>query len=122
MESLFYKIESWNKEEEGAEAEIKIDPSHPLFKGHFPQIPILPGACMVQLTHHLTEKYMNRKMTFVKAVQIKFMAMVNPETTPLLKSSLKIKNTEKNLFRVDHQLAFGDNICFKIAVFYSVND
>lgn len=118
---MFYKIENWNIKEEGAESQIIIDPAHPLFKGHFPQIPILPGACMVQLTHHLTEKYLNRKMTFIKAVQIKFMAMVNPEKTPLLKSNFKIKGLEDNTYRVDHQLAFDEIICFKISAFYTYN-
>ena len=122
MNSLFYKLENWNSKDEGAESEIILDPAHPLFKGHFPQIPILPGACMVQLTHHLTEKYLEKKMTFVRAAQIKFMAMVNPETTPNLKSNFKIKNTEDNIFRVDHQLAFDETVCFKISVFYSTND
>ncbi|MBC7387919.1 MAG: hypothetical protein H7329_01790 [Opitutaceae bacterium] len=116
---MFYKIENWSKKEEGAESQIIIDPAHPLFKGHFPQIPILPGACMVQLTHHLTEKYLDRKMTFIRAVQIKFMAMVNPETTPLLKSNFKIKSQEDGTYRVDHQLSFDEITSFKISVFYA---
>ena len=32
-----------------SEVWVEIDPTHPIFEGHFPDQPVLPGVCMVQI-------------------------------------------------------------------------
>ena len=121
MSQPFYKVTSWSATEAGAESELLLDKDHPLFQGHFPGLPILPGACMVQLTHHLADKFLEKKTTFVRASQVKFMAMVNPLNFPVLKSSLKFTQTDPQTCRIDHQMTFEGTVCFKISAFYSHN-
>jgi 3-hydroxyacyl-[acyl-carrier-protein] dehydratase len=57
---------------------IKIDANNEIFKGHFPNIPILPGACMIQIIKEIVEKSINKKIIFKEIGQIKFLSMVNP--------------------------------------------
>ena len=34
-----------------ARAEVRIDPSEPVFAGHYPDFPIFPGVCVVECVH-----------------------------------------------------------------------
>ena len=121
MSESFYKIIHSTKTEEGAEVDLLLDSKHPLFAGHFPGMPILPGACMVQLTHHLVNKHFGGDTTFIKAAQIKFLMPVNPLVQPNLKSTLKIKTISEDLYKVENQLSDNSIIYFKFSATYSYN-
>ncbi len=114
----FYEITDWQSNENTAKATIKLDANDPLFKGHFPHLPILPGACMVQLTHHLLDKAIGQKTTFVKSGAIKFLIPVNPLTEPELTAQLKFQAAEDGSYKVEQNLTRGDLIFFKFSGLY----
>jgi 3-hydroxyacyl-[acyl-carrier-protein] dehydratase len=91
-----YKIRSLNTNEEGSGiiAEIELDPGHPLFKGHFPGNPILPGVCTVQIIRELLEQSINKSIRMTKAGNIKYLGFVNPFIMPLLTFQLQLKPAE----------------------------
>ena len=78
----------------GLLAEIEIDPNHPLFEGHFPGNPILPGVCTVQIIKELLEHSIQKSLRMKNAGNIKYLGFVNPVTMPLLTFQLQIKSTE----------------------------
>jgi len=51
-----YKIESFHYKNQQLKAEIFINKEHEIFKGHFPNNPVMPGVCMIQIIKELTEK------------------------------------------------------------------
>ena len=55
-----YSTETFDKNEEGISAQIKLNPKHEIFKGHFPGKPIMPGVCMIQIIKELTERSLGR--------------------------------------------------------------
>jgi 3-hydroxyacyl-[acyl-carrier-protein] dehydratase len=75
-------------------AEIELDASHPLFEGHFPGNPILPGVCTVQIIRELLEQSMQKSLSMTKAGNIKYLGFVNPVTMPVLMFQLQIKSAE----------------------------
>lgn len=80
------------KQEEGViEAEIEINPTHHVFDGHFPGVPVLPGVCQVQAIKEILEQALNKTLRFNKARDIKFMAMVNPNEMPTLNCAITYK-------------------------------
>jgi 3-hydroxyacyl-[acyl-carrier-protein] dehydratase len=119
MLDSFYKIINTSKTEEGLEVELFLNSSHPLFAGHFPGMPILPGACMVQLTHHLVDRHIGGKTTFEKASQIKFLMPINPLVQFHLTSTLKVKKLSEGMYKVDNQLSDNAIIFFKFSATYS---
>jgi 3-hydroxyacyl-[acyl-carrier-protein] dehydratase len=88
-----YKIGSLNANSDGSgfQAEIELNSDHPLFEGHFPGNPILPGVCTVQIIRELLEKSIQKSLRMTRAGNIKYLGFVNPFTMPLLTFQLQIK-------------------------------
>jgi 3-hydroxyacyl-[acyl-carrier-protein] dehydratase len=91
-----YKIRSLNAIADGSGfmAEIELDPRHPLFEGHFPGNPILPGVCTVQIIRELLEQSVQKSLRMTRAGNIKYLGFVNPVIMPVLTIQLQIKPAE----------------------------
>jgi 3-hydroxyacyl-[acyl-carrier-protein] dehydratase len=91
-----YTIRNLDKSADGSgfKAEIELDPGHPVFEGHFPGNPILPGVCTVQIIRELLEQSLQKSLLMSKAGNIKYLGFVNPVTMPVLSFHLQIKSTD----------------------------
>jgi 3-hydroxyacyl-[acyl-carrier-protein] dehydratase len=58
---------------------IKIKANHRIFDGHFPNRPITPGVCLMQITKEILMKKMQRELTMIESSNIKFMNPVIPD-------------------------------------------
>jgi 3-hydroxyacyl-[acyl-carrier-protein] dehydratase len=74
-------------------ATISLNKEHPIFKGHFPGNPILPGVCTVQIIRELLEKNLDVKLMLTRAGSIKYLGFINPVTTATVQFDLIIRNT-----------------------------
>ena len=59
-------------------AEIRINPEHGIFKGHFPSQPIVPGVTYVEMIKEIMELVFRKKLFLKEASSIKFLAITNP--------------------------------------------
>ena len=108
-----YTTETFNKNEEGVSAQIKLNPEHEIFKGHFPGKPIMPGVCMIQIIKELTEKSLGRDLFLSVAANVKFMAIINPETDPILLIDIKLSEID-GLIKVKSTTTFGETVALKL--------
>ncbi len=60
-------------------AKLKFPTSFIGFKGHFPNMPILPGICKIKTVLLLSEILFAKKFTLKKIVQAKFNSIVLPD-------------------------------------------
>jgi 3-hydroxyacyl-[acyl-carrier-protein] dehydratase len=91
---------------------IKLNPLHPIFKGHFPDNPILPGVCMMQMVKEVVDAYTNKKTKLILAQDLKFLSVINPEENTIIQMELKI-NIEDERIRVAAQLLDNATVLFK---------
>jgi 3-hydroxyacyl-[acyl-carrier-protein] dehydratase len=91
---------------------IKLNPLHPIFKGHFPDNPILPGVCMMQMVKEVAEAYTNKKIKLVLAQDLKFLSVINPEENTIIQMELKI-NIEDERISIAAQLLDKATVFFK---------
>jgi 3-hydroxyacyl-[acyl-carrier-protein] dehydratase len=75
-------------------SEIMLNSRHPLFKGHFPENPILPGVCTVDIIRELLELSIRKPLKMVRAGSIKYLGFVNPEMMPLLEFRFQLNYVE----------------------------
>lgn len=91
---------------------IKLNAEHPIFKGHFPTQPILPGVCMMQMVKEIVEVHINNTTKLVKANDLKFLAFIYPDQDKLIQIELKI-NTDGEQVIVDARLLDDTTVLFK---------
>ncbi len=82
--SLYYILES-----NESEYKIRFDASHPIFAGHFPGHPIVPGACLVQIAEELLSAHLGQKIRFTSVRNLKFRQPVTPDQEVTLTLMLK---------------------------------
>jgi 3-hydroxyacyl-[acyl-carrier-protein] dehydratase len=59
-------------------ATLRVRFPHPVFEGHFPGRPVLPGVCLVQLVQELADSVAGGKVRLIRAGQVKFITMIEP--------------------------------------------
>ncbi len=57
---------------------IVFDASHPIFAGHFPGEPIVPGACLVQMAQELLSQQLNQTVRWTEIKNLKFRQTITP--------------------------------------------
>ena len=93
---------------------ISLNAGHPIFKGHFPGQPVLPGVCMMQMVKEVTEIYLDKKIRLKKARELKFLAFINPVECPFIQLEFSIKTTDDGI-KVDAKLLNDATISFKFS-------
>jgi len=93
---------------------ISLNAEHPIFKGHFPGQPVLPGVCMMQMVKEVTEVYTDKKIRLLKARELKFLSFIDPieHASIQMELSIKIINNE---IKVDALLLNDTTLFFKFS-------
>ena len=75
----FYNIQSVTLvKDQAIHVSIQLNKNHFVFNGHFPNNPITPGVCMLQIIKEITEEHVKEKLFLQSILSIKFMALINP--------------------------------------------
>lgn len=74
---------------------LELNPQHPVYQGHFPNHPVVPGVCMLQFIKECTEEIRQRKLRYAQIASCKFLSALQPSETPLVSLTLSFKATEE---------------------------
>jgi 3-hydroxyacyl-[acyl-carrier-protein] dehydratase len=86
----FYDIISTKEEEKGIlQFQIKIHANHPVFKGHFPDFPVVPGAMMIKIFKELINNFFGKYYMLSSSRDIKFLALIEPVEDKILDIEIK---------------------------------
>lgn len=116
----FYTLIRQNQiTEEQYECHIFLNKEHSIFKGHFPNNPVTPGVCMLQIIKNITENITQKKLFLSKTSNVKFMALINPEANPELVLTLNIKEDDNQIV-VKNTTSFDKTIALKLTNTYKI--
>lgn len=107
-----YKVNKLTVVDNTITANVFINKDHNIFKGHFPDNPVMPGVCMMQIIKAITENFVKKKLFMQSANNIKFMALINPFITPELELQLDVIETEEG-YKVKNISKFEDTVALK---------
>lgn len=68
--------------------EIAFNAGHDLFKGHFEQMPVVPGVCQTQIITELLQETLSVKLRMVAGDNIKFTGMIVPVQYPVVQAEI----------------------------------
>jgi 3-hydroxyacyl-[acyl-carrier-protein] dehydratase len=118
-DSLF-KIISVNADDSTIIASVEVDIDNEILKGHFPDQPVVPGACMVQMVKEVLADVLHQPLRLTKADNIKFLSLIEPSAKSLqLNISYQLLDND---IKVSAALQSGDITFMKLqGVFVSVS-
>ncbi len=107
-----FNIASLTHEDNQVIAVLEIDQANEIFAGHFPDQPVVPGACMLQTIKDVLADTLNTSLRLVKADNIKFLSLVTPSARNL-QLQIVYNLTETDI-KVNASISFGDLVCMKL--------
>lgn len=107
LKNNFYSVSETWLGDNSIKATVKINSAHPVFKGHFPQMPVVPGVCQVQMIKELLEENTGTNTMMINGDNIKFTGMILPDKSPVVNLEINFTKTE-NIYTVDAKLFFGE--------------
>ena len=91
----FYKITKEEHSGNDLKYTLSLNGEHFIYKAHFPQNPVTPGACIIQMCRELMEKHLEQPLVIKKMTNIKYLKIINPfEAGNICVSISKISNDE----------------------------
>ncbi|AJA68321.1 3-hydroxyacyl-ACP dehydratase [Myroides odoratimimus] len=97
---------------------VRLNTTHDVFKGHFPNNPVMPGICMMQIIKELSESISKCELFMEQVINVKFMALINPEKCNELTFSLQVDEVDE-IVKVKSTIDFVGTIALKMSSTYS---
>ena len=82
LKNSLYTIADNRMEGSGIFYQILLDKNHFIYKAHFPNEPITPGVCIIQIAKELLEDYLHEGYEISYIKNIKFLSVLSPLSTP----------------------------------------
>ncbi len=102
----FYKVESTIENGERAIlSTISLNAGHEIFKGHFEQMPIVPGVCQTQIIKELLQEQLKQNLLMPKGDNIKFMGMIIPQQHPIVTIEISY-NLVETVYKTEAKIYF----------------
>lgn len=107
----FYTVKHLeNSGENKFQATVSLNAAHPVFKGHFEQMPVVPGVFQTQLIKELLQEQLQAALWLSKGDNIKFMAMIVPGQHPEINIEIGYRKDE-NKYMAEARI-FAENTTF----------
>ena len=104
LKGNFYHITEEAKDAGQVNITFELNAAHPIFQGHFPDQPVVPGVCMMQIITETLEEGLQQKVLLQKASLMKFLNMIDPVKQPLIDLALTYKAEEDGGWKVNATL------------------
>jgi len=80
LQNDFYTAHDLQYGDQAITCRIVFNAAHDIFRGHFPQQPVVPGVCMMQIVKELLMQRTGRPLMLREAAQVKFLRLMLPDT------------------------------------------
>lgn len=80
LEDNFYKIHNRESVDGVCRVEVELLPDHPIYAGHFPQQPVVPGVCTLTIIKECIAKDLGCDVAFAAVKECKYMSALIPES------------------------------------------
>lgn len=95
-----------------------------IYKAHFPEQPITPGVCIIQIATELISEMQAQKIELSRISNAKFLVVINPENTKEV--TYKIKkislNKEDKTAKVSIEVTDRESVFTKLSLVYNIYD
>ncbi len=94
-------------------AELFINADHKIFEGHFPNQPVVPGVCQMQMIKEIVEQVIGKATNLINAADMKFLAVIDPQRNNLVHASIKYDVGEDGIINITASIFKDELVHFK---------
>jgi 3-hydroxyacyl-[acyl-carrier-protein] dehydratase len=92
---------------------LALNPTHPVYEGHFSGNPVVPGVCQVQMISELVSLIKGFPVFLKNADNVKFLSLMVPDKNPTIEAMIQVKEADNDLISVTATLQEKDVIFIK---------
>ena len=97
LQNTLYRTVSMQDAENGQYlANIFLVRENQIFKAHFTDLPVLPGACLVQISKEFIEEKLQQNVQITLFKNLKFLKTINPDEFPEIMLCFSYKKSDEN--------------------------
>jgi 3-hydroxyacyl-[acyl-carrier-protein] dehydratase len=120
LQGNFFEISNLKVQDFTIQADLEINARHKIFQGHFPQQPVVPGVCMMQMVKEIIEQVIEKKTNLSKAAEMKFLAVIDPLQNNHIQATLKYAIEEDDCISVSARVFKNELIHFKFKGLFKI--
>ncbi|MDP1621192.1 MAG: beta-hydroxyacyl-ACP dehydratase [Bacteroidales bacterium] len=118
LSGSFFEIQSFTSDSLAQEtckihAVVSLISNHPVYQGHFPGNPVVPGVCQIQMVRELVEKALKHPVKLTESDNIKFLSIINPQINSKLDFDISLRNTGDQKFAATASIGNGTTVFLK---------
>lgn len=120
LNDTFYTVTELTKGENAVDATIKLNASHAIFEGHFPNNPVTPGVVEMEIVKEILSLGLEKPLKMKTMSSCKFLAVLNPINVENVHVKISITEMDDAFVRISGQLADDTTTFLKIAATYMI--
>lgn len=112
------------KQRNGSWFRIKLIRDCVIYRAHFPELPVTPGVCIIQIASELMESAHDTRLELVKVSNAKFLNVINPDITEEVTYDFtkETLNEEEKTAKIAVDVKEGSLIFARLSLVYRIND
>jgi len=92
---------------------IKLNPSHPVYDGHFSGNPVVPGVCQIQMIKEILCLIKGGELRLMQAENVKFLSLMVPVENTNINADITLRDIEGGGINVNATLSDGEVVYIK---------
>ena len=82
LKNSLYTIQGVAREGTSVSYDLLLNAGHTIYQAHFPNEPITPGVCILQILRELLEEHTGKQYEITKVKNVKYLSILSPVKTP----------------------------------------
>ena len=105
----YFIIQDRQEEENSVIFSVALNPGHNVYKGHFPDMPVSPGVCSIQLIKECLQQKVGKKLLLKNISQCKFLSVIVPSENGNLRVNMQITETGEKSYKIKATITNPEN-------------
>ena len=117
----FYSVQKIETTEGAILAAVRLNPDHEIYKGHFPEQPVVPGVLQLQIIREILEESLDQQLFISRVNSAKYLRMITPVHSTELQITIRYKTTHEKWCKVDAIIGSGQTVFTKLKAEFTIS-
>ena len=116
LQNNLYTIERFEQDGTAVCFYVKLNRECAIYNMHFPDHPVTPGACTIQMAVELICTYLDKMLNLKQIKNVKFLSVINPDETTDLQFRISISESDNSEIKAKVEVAANEVVYAKLSL------